>query len=243
MNNTTPSGFLLLNKPKNVSSFYCVNQIKRLVGKKVKVGHSGTLDTFATGLLIICVGRAATKQVPSLMGLDKTYVVRAKLGEITDTLDYTGTIVEQCDAAHVTQKALINAIKALGSSYEQVPPIYSALKHKGKPLYALARKEKLSEEELVAIAEAKKRRVQLYEVSLDTYSPPFFMFTARVSKGTYIRSLANDIAQKAGSIATCYELKRTAIGPLNLENAVSLDALTSLDVLQAHLLSWENVGI
>ncbi len=231
------TGFILLNKPKDVSSFFCVNHIKKLLPRKTKVGHTGTLDNFATGLLIICVGRGATKQVPSLMGLDKTYVVKAKLGELTDTLDCTGEVVETCDATGITREDLENAITALGTSYVQVPPIYSALKHQGKPLYELARKQKMSEENLAKIVELKKREVQLHELTLTDYADAYFSFIARVSKGTYVRSLANDIAAKAGSIATTYELERSAIGHLKLDQAISLDALQSQEDVEKHLLA------
>ena len=237
------TGFILLNKPKDVSSFSCVNHIKKLLPRKAKVGHTGTLDNFATGLLIICIGRQATKQVPSLMGLDKTYVVTAKLGELTDTLDCTGEIIETKSASSITKEGLENAIKALGRSYVQVPPIYSALKHQGRPLYELARKQKMTEEELGKIVELKKREVQLHELQLTDFSPPYFSFIARVSKGTYIRSLAHDIATKAGSIATTYELERSAIGHISLDQAITLDALTSQEDIEKHLLDVINPAL
>ena len=111
---TTPlTGFLLLDKPAGVSSFYCVNKIKHLLPRKTKVGHTGTLDEFATGLLIICIGREATKQATTLTGLDKTYFVKAKFGELTDTLDCTGTIIQSSPTTTFTKEQIKNAMTQL----------------------------------------------------------------------------------------------------------------------------------
>ena len=238
------TGYLLVDKPKDITSFQCIAKLKRIINQKMKIGHAGTLDPFATGLLIICLGREATKTMGTLLNLDKTYLVKAKLGELTDTLDYTGELLETRDASAVTRKDLELAIEKLGSEYEQIPPIYSALKHKGKPLHELARKNKLGQEELEKIVLAKKRTVKLFDLriieeDLPEAKLPFFSFLAHVSKGTYIRSLANDIAQKAGSIATTYELKRTKIGPLPLEKAIPLDKLTSMQAIEKNLLNYE----
>jgi len=233
------TGYLLVDKPKDITSFQCIAHLKRIINQKMKIGHAGTLDPFATGLLIICLGREATKTMGTLLDLDKTYLVKAKLGELTDTLDYTGELVEIRDASSITKKDLELAIEQLGSEYEQVPPIYSALKHKGKPLHELARKNKLDKAELEKIAQAKKRTVKLFDLRLLEETLPFFSFHAHVSKGTYIRSLANDIAQKAGNVATTYELKRTKIGPISLEKAVPLDKLTNMQAIESNLLSYE----
>ncbi len=238
------TGYLLVDKPKDITSFQCISHLKRIINQKMKIGHAGTLDPFATGLLIICLGREATKTMGTLLDLDKTYLVKAKLGELTDTLDYTGELLETRDANNITRKDLELAIKELGSEYEQVPPIYSALKHKGKPLHELARKNKLDKAELERIVQVKKRTVKLFDLRLLGDRPPeaklpFFTFHAHVSKGTYIRSLANDIAQKAGNIATTYELKRTKIGHIPLEKAIQLDKLTSMQAIENNLLSHE----
>ena len=239
MEQTDLTGFLFINKPIDISSFSCVRTIKQLLPKKTRVGHTGTLDNFATGLLIICIGRQATRLAGSLLNLDKQYAVRAKLGELSDTLDRTGTVLESGDASHITEQDLQAAITVLGSSYSQVPPIYSALKHEGAPLYELVRKGKATVEKLEEIVEKKRRIVQLHEISLISYKAPFFSFTAHVSKGTYIRSLANDIAEQCGTHATTYDLQRTAIGPIRLEEATPLDYIKSIEDVEKHLISLE----
>ena len=236
-NNLT--GFLAINKPKGISSYDCIRHIKRILKQKIKIGHTGTLDDFATGLLIICIGRQATKLVSSLMNLGKEYIVKAKLGELTDTLDYTGKMVEQINVPVLTKNDIEGAIKKLGKSYMQVPPIYSALKHKGSPLYKLARQNKLEEEKLQEIVQQKSRKVTIHEIELLDFSPPFFTIRAEVSKGTYIRSLANDIAQQLNLPATTYELERTKIGSFNLQNSIKLDDIKSVDDIDNNLISIE----
>lgn len=238
---STFSGFLLINKPKDISSFDCIRKLKKLLPKKTKIGHTGTLDNFATGLLIICIGRQATKFVRSFMNLNKEYLVKAKLGELTDTLDHTGTIVETIDNVNASRNDLLEAIKALGSTYVQIPPAYSALKHEGQPLYKLARHKKISQKELDTIVKHKAREVQLYEVELLDVELPFFSFRARVSKGTYVRSLANDIAQQCGLCATTYELTRTYIGDCSLEQAVDLDQINNFEDIENYLLSLDEI--
>lgn len=238
---TTPlEGFLFINKPKNISSFHAVYRIKKLLNQKIKIGHTGTLDPFATGLLIIAIGRNATKLIPSFMNLDKEYIFTAKLGELTSTLDYTGTILSQKNSL-LTNEQLEAAIKSLGTTYRQIPPIFSALKHQGQPLYKLALKKNIFPEKLQAIVEEKQKTVTIHTINLVDYTPPFFTINARVSKGTYIRSLANDIAQKVGSYATTYELTRTHIGPISLAKAITLDTLQTSDDISHHVVSIDTV--
>jgi len=240
------TGCLLINKPKNITSFQCVRQIKKIltsdktIPANIKIGHTGTLDPFATGLLIICIGRETTKSITSLLNLDKEYIVTAKLGLITDTLDYTGTIIETSNISNITKQDIKQAMQSLGASYLQIPPIYSALKYQGAPLYKLARQKKIDPEILEAITKKKSHKVELYSLDLLEYSPPYFTFKAHVSKGTYIRSLANDIAQKLDSYATIYELERTKIGTIPLAKAVALDTIKSVDDIKEHLITKEN---
>ena len=126
--------------------------------KNLKVGHAGTLDDFAEGLLIIAIGRESTRQINFLMDLDKEYVVRAKLGELTDSLDCTGNVVEVKDNLKVCLADIEKAISEFNKSYDQIPPVYSALKFKGQPLYRLARYDLLDKKSLSKIAEQKKIR-------------------------------------------------------------------------------------
>ena len=129
-------GFLFINKSKGISSFGCIKQIKKIIGKKIKIGHAGTLDPFATGLLIIGIGRGATKYLNFFTKSDKEYIATGKLGILTDTR----TIIQEDQVSTISEQDLLNAIKALGKEYQQTPPKFSALKYEGKPLYKLARK-------------------------------------------------------------------------------------------------------
>src|SRR5260221_13728979 len=200
-------GFLLINKPVGITSFSCVKYLKRILQQKIKIGHAGTLDPFATGLLIVALGREATRLISQIMVMEKTYVATGKCGELTDTLDYTGTVVTTCE--HIPSEQEIRAsLASFGSSYTQIPPLYSALKYKGERLYALARNSAIELQELQKIAESKRRTVQLYEVELLSYASSQFTIKARVSHGTYIRCLVHDIAVPAASSAPTYHLTR-----------------------------------
>ncbi|MFH1254565.1 MAG: tRNA pseudouridine(55) synthase TruB [bacterium] len=230
------SGLIKINKPVGITSYDCIRHIKRILNiKKVKIGHAGTLDPFASGLMLICIGREATKTIDQLMTQDKEYLVKAKLGELTDTLDLTGKVLEskilesKTINPSLTKQDIEKAIKELGSSYIQTPPIYSALKHQGKPLYELAREQKMETHELEEIVQKKSRLVEIYKIELLNVDLPFFTFRAHVSKGTYIRSLAEDIAQKLDLHATTYELERTKIGDYKLEDAVKLYDLKTVE--------------
>ena len=235
------SGFLLVNKPIGASSYACIGRIKFLLRqdlstpKKIKIGHAGTLDPFASGLLIIAIDREATRLLSQCMAMKKTYVATGKCGELTDTLDCTGTIIKTTDIIP-TEGDLREALKSFCSSYEQTPPIYSALKHEGSPLYALARKNKLDEEQLHAIAQAKSRTVQLYDKQFLSYNAPYFSIQVTVSQGTYIRTLINDIAIRAGSCATTYELTRTAIGPFTLDKTLDVFQINTIADLETYII-------
>src|SRR5579872_1909126 len=143
MDISVKSGFLLINKPCGISSYGCINHIKRIIKQKIKIGHAGTLDPFASGLLIVALGREATRQIDHFMTMEKTYVATGKCGELTDTLDLTGTVVSTT-AVIPTEEEIKTALASFGSSYEQIPPLYSALKYQGNPLYALVRHNRMS---------------------------------------------------------------------------------------------------
>ncbi len=223
------TGILVVNKPVGITSFDCIRHIKKIVGKKEKIGHAGTLDPFASGVMIIAIGRDATRQLTQLTAANKRYIVTARLGQLTDTMDKTGQTITDEQAPCLTSSDLENAAHALMPSYEQVPPMYSSLKHKGQPLHKLARQEKLSTEALEEIVQDKAREVHIFDFALESFEPPFFSFSTTVSKGTYIRSLANDIAQKCGTVATCYELQRTEVGQFSLSQACNLHDLQTID--------------
>lgn len=228
-------GFLLVNKPVGPTSFDCIRAIKESLSiKKLVIGHAGTLDPFAQGLLILALGKRATQQLAHLSTLSKSYAVIAKLGELRDTLDLTGTLIKEQPLPPLDEKQIREAIALLGSSYEQTPPIYSALKHNGRSLHQLARNELMSRAELELIAQKKIRTVHLHSVTLLSLNSPSFNFEAHVSKGTYIRSLANDIAQKLGLHATTYQLERLSVGPWTVSQASKLESLaTASAIIQA----------
>jgi len=236
-----PVGFLLIHKPLIITSFDCIRHIKKVLKMKTKIGHAGTLDDFAQGLLLIGIGREATRMITQLTNLDKAYEVKAKFGELTDSLDFNGKVLETQEVPPLTLKKIQEAVNALGKTYEQIPPVYSALKHEGRPLYKLARNNLLSEEKLTEIAQTKTRTVTIHGLELLDYQEPYVTFRAHVSKGTYIRSLADDIAQKLDLRATTLELSRTNIGQLSLKQAIKLDELKTRADVYEKLISIETL--
>jgi len=232
-----PIGFLLINKEKNVPSFRCIAQTRRVLGNnRLKVGFAGTLDPFANGLMIVGIGRPATRMLHTVTKWDKRYIARAKLGQMTDTLDRTGQIT-QLSTTPVTEQDLLAALESFGTQYTQIPPIYSALKHEGLPLYKQARQKGVSVETLRTVVAKKARTVQLYELKLCTFEPPFFTIEAHVSHGTYIRTLLNDIAEKAGSCATTCDLERVTVGKATLRDAIDLASIQTAPDITNRLLS------
>jgi tRNA pseudouridine55 synthase len=210
---------LLVDKPVGFSSFYVVKKIRwhlcQALGiKKLKVGHSGTLDPFAEGLLILCSGKA-TKQISQFLNSDKEYISTFKLGAKTDTYDSEGIITLGTDyVPSLTEiQNLIN--NSFTGEIMQTPPIFSAIKKDGKRAYESARAgEKI---------EMAQRKVTIYEYQIISYTYPHLEVRIKSSKGTYIRSLANDLGEALGCSAYCEKLKRTKIGDFLLVNALSLD--------------------
>ncbi len=233
------TGFLLINKSPHITSFDCIARIKKIVQQKIKIGHTGTLDPFATGLLIIAIERQATRKIRYVMTLDKEYIAKGKLGELRDTLDCTGSVIQTIQATEITEKILQQAIYSFNGSYKQVPPIYSALKYQGIPLYKLARNKQLSIENLQKIASLKTKIVNLHTITLLDFSFPYFTIKAYVSHGTYIRSLMHAIAYKAGNCATTYALTRTKIGPFSLDHAINIEDIKQLSNIQQHIIPIE----
>lgn len=223
--------FLLVNKPKFWTSFDVVNKIrsslKQNLGiKKLKVGHAGTLDPMATGLLIICTGKM-TKKLSNYQGLDKTYTGVITLGATTASYD------AECDPENVTslEELTEEEIEAAAISFVgtimQTPPIYSAIKVDGRPLYMHARAGRE--------VNVEPRPVTIHEFKITQVNLPEVQFEVRCSKGTYIRSLAHDFGQKLGVGGYLSELTRTAIGPYKLKEAKDLEAL--IDYIEAQSLN------
>lgn len=210
------AGFILnVNKPKGKTSFSVVSYVKRLSGIK-KVGHAGTLDPLATGVLLIVAGRA-TKQVENLMTLEKEYVGTVKFGIVTDTYDSNGRILSEEDAGYVTESAVRNKLKNFNGKIKQVPPSFSALKYKGKPLYKYARKGE--------IIKPEPREVMVHSIELESFSETGAIIRVVCSRGTYIRSIAHDLGQKLGCGAILSGLIRVRIGNFHVDDAVTWEDL------------------
>jgi tRNA pseudouridine55 synthase len=210
---------LLINKPLKWTSFQVVNKIRWLIKKqygikKIKVGHAGTLDPLAEGLLIVCTGKM-TKRIIEFQNLNKTYTGKFYLGASTPSFDLETEISEKKSIDHLNDDIIQQAATEFKGKILQTPPIYSAIKHKGKKLYEFARKG-----EAVTI---KSREVFIHEFIISKINLPEINFKISCSKGTYIRSLANDYGTKLNCGAYLKELKRTAIGDYKLENSISIE--------------------
>ncbi len=209
-----------LNKPRDITSQGAVTRVKRILRVK-KAGHTGTLDPMATGLLLVCINKA-TRLASYFSPLDKEYRAVMKLGESTDTQDAYGKIIEKADSINLDGGDVENTLKSFEGRISQTPPMFSALKHKGKPLYNYARKG-------IEIAREPKE-VYIYRVELLNVNLPFVRFNVLCSKGTYIRTLCDDMGKKLGVGAHLFELERTAIGPFSIKDSLSIEELNSIDL-------------
>jgi len=209
-------GLILVNKPIGISSFRVVSRVRGIIkaeiGQKIKVGHSGTLDPMATGLLIIAIG-AHTKKLPELIGQDKTYDVEMCLGKTSTTGDIEGELINICDK-ELPKTEILSALNKFTGKILQTPPIYSAIKVNGQRAYKLARAGK----EVIM----PPRQVEIYKNSLKSYKYPYVCFESQVSSGTYIRSLVEDIGKILGTGSYMSNLKRSAIGKYKLTDAIEL---------------------
>ena len=209
---------ILIDKPINWTSFDVVKYIRKSLQhkfkiKKIKVGHAGTLDPLATGLLIICIGKQ-TKNISKYQDLAKTYTGKFKLGESTPSFDAETDVNEKFEYDHIT----INNLKKLANEFIgnslQKPPIFSAIKKDGKRLYNYARENKE--------IEIDKREIQIYDFEILDFNSPYVEFKIDCSKGTYIRTIANDFGKRLNSGSYLYELRRTKIGEFSVLNAIDI---------------------
>jgi tRNA pseudouridine55 synthase len=211
------SGILLIDKPAGLSSFDVVRRVRQAL-KVRKAGHAGTLDPFATGLLLLCLGEA-TKLVPFLMPEPKTYWARVQLGEETDTQDPTGRVIARSEKLPEAQQVYEAAARFVGE-IEQTPPMYSALHHQGERLYKMARRG-----ETVVV---KPRKVTIYELQVEEVALPLVDLTVTCSPGTYIRTLAADLGRVLGCGGHLAALRRVAVGPFRVEQALTLEAIKEM---------------
>lgn len=204
-------GILLVDKEENITSYDVIRRIKKIALKGQKIGHAGTLDPFASGLLVILLGKG-TKLMNKFLSFDKEYIVKAEFGYETDTQDRDGKIIEKREIKKIFQKDIEEIIKKkfIGEIL-QTPPLFSAKKINGRKAYSLAREGK--------IFELKPKRINIYKFDVISYNWPFAEFKIKCSSGTYIRTLVRDLGRKIGTLATAVELRRTKIGEFNVESA------------------------
>jgi tRNA pseudouridine55 synthase len=220
---TDIAGFLLVDKPAGITSHDVVDQLRKLSGIR-KIGHAGTLDPFATGLLILAISRKATREISHFVKKEKEYIATFVLGATSDTLDKDGVLQLSEEQKSFTKDQIIDAIKPLTGMIEQIPPMYSALKIKGKKLYELAREGKTVERQPRPIT---IHTFELLDEPVETDGLTRFQVRIRCSSGTYIRVLAQDLATNLGTLGYVEELRRTEIAPYRIEEATRLEDLTS----------------
>ena len=231
------SGSLLINKEIGLTSRQEVNNVSRKLGEK-KAGHIGTLDPFADGLLIVLLG-SSTKISPFLEVMDKTYLATLKLGKKTNTGDLTGEVVETKEIPTLSKDKISTVLQGFLGKSSQIPPLFSALKVNGQEMYKYARKG-------IEI-ERKPREIEVFEINLVSSEKDEITFIAKVSKGTYIRTLGEDIAERLGTVGHLIRLTRTAIGPYSLKDAKKSSEVTEEDLLPiekmlSHIKTFEVEG-
>lgn len=222
------NGVLNIFKPKGMSSFDAVRVVKKVAGTG-KVGHTGTLDPEATGVLPICIGRA-TKIIDYIMDSEKVYEVTLKLGIRTTTYDLEGEVLEEIDPSHLTEEEILNSINSFKGEYYQIPPMYSALKQNGVRLYELARKG--------IEVERKGRLINIHNLEDIKINNPYISMKVTCSKGTYIRSLCYDIGEKLGVFATMMQLNRVKTSVFSQEKSININELTKENI-NDYILSME----
>jgi tRNA pseudouridine55 synthase len=207
------NGFLFLDKPEGITSFGVVRKARRLLGVK-KIGHCGTLDPLATGLLILCVGKA-TKLAQFIIGEKKSYTVDVMLGWKSTTYDRDGELTEVGSTDNVNRAKIEAALSLFSGTIKQRPPIFSALKHRGKALYKYARENK-------SVVPAE-REVHIYDIEITDFDLPRLSLRLTCSKGTYVRSLVHDLGESLGCGGYVDALRRTSIGEINIEQAITME--------------------
>ncbi len=212
------NGIINVYKEKGYTSHDVVAILRKIAGQK-KIGHTGTLDPDATGVLPVCLGRA-TKVCDLLTDHDKTYETVLLLGKTTDTQDISGEILKEHPTDHLNEAEVIKVIENFKGTYDQIPPMYSALKVNGKKLYELAREGKT--------VERKSRKVTIYQINIKKIQLPRVRMEVTCSKGTYIRTLCHDIGNRLGTGGCMEELTRTKVGRFELKDSLKLEELSDL---------------
>ena len=214
-------GVLIINKPKGYTSHDVVNVLRKKLNTK-KVGHTGTLDPNATGVLPILVG-AATKISKYLVEHEKTYIATIELGKKTDTGDAEGEVIQEVtNMKEINIEEIESVLKSFLGKQSQIPPMYSAIKVEGKKLYEYAREGKT--------VELQPREIEILDINLIAYNNNEIKFSVRCSKGTYIRSLCEDIAESLGTIGYMKELQRASVNQFNIQDSILLDDLDNINI-------------
>ncbi|NME36493.1 MULTISPECIES: tRNA pseudouridine(55) synthase TruB [Fusobacterium] len=211
-------GIININKPSGITSFDVIRKLRKILKIK-KIGHTGTLDPLASGVLVVCVGKA-TKLVQDIEKLEKEYIAEFQLGYSTDTYDSEGKIIDSVKNFSVSSEKLEECLKKFLGNIKQIPPMYSAIKINGEKLYDLARKGETIEREA--------RDITIYDLSLLKFNGKKAKIYCKVSKGTYIRSLIYDIGIDLKTFATMTSLERISVGSENIENSFTLEKIESL---------------
>ncbi len=237
------NGILNICKPAGITSFGVVSAVRRLIGEK-RVGHAGTLDPMAEGVLPICFGKA-TRVIEYLQEDNKLYRAEIVLGTSTDSYDAAGKITMQADYSSVSRRQLEKSLEGFRGDIQQTPPMFSAVKHNGQRLYSLAR-------EGVSV-ERKSRPAHIYRLDLVSFKPPLVVLDIECSRGTYIRSLAHDLGEALGCGAHVSALARLAYGPFIIEDAVSPSLLETavkdndwqkyVYAIDSVLQSWQKITV
>jgi tRNA pseudouridine55 synthase len=228
-----PDGILLIDKPQEWTSHDAVAKIRNFFQLN-KVGHGGTLDPNATGLIAILIGRG-TKLSAKVMGSDKTYEGEILFGVETDSQDTDGEVIAEKDPSGITEEQLRDEMRAAVGDQMQMPPMVSAIKKDGVPLYKLARKGQEIERE--------PRFIHVYKFALNSFEPPRATFEVKCTKGTYVRTIAHDLGQRLGCGACLSQLRRTQSGNFDISNAWKLDDILTWDrqELASHLIPMDQV--
>ena len=208
------NGFLLLDKPRDLTSMDAVRRVKKLTGLRRRVGHGGTLDPLAQGILAICLGQA-TRLMEYLINETKEYRMEIRLGVATDTYDAEGSVTAEKDPSYVTREQVEVALESFRGILQQIPPMHSALKKEGRRLYELARQG--------VEVERKPREVEVSRLTLEDVNLPYITLEADCGRGVYMRSLAHDLGQALGCGAHVFTLVRLSIGPFHVSKGISLE--------------------
>lgn len=224
------NGVVVIDKPKGVTSHDVVGMMRKRFGTR-RVGHTGTLDPMATGVLPICIGNA-TRAADMLIESDKEYIAEFMLGKTTDTLDIEGQVLAKCDV-NVTEAQVVDTILRFVGEILQIPPMYSAIKKDGKKLYELAREGKEIEREA--------RKVTIYSIDILKIELPIVEICVKCSKGTYIRTLCDDIGKALGTGAVMTALRRTMTAGFDLSNAYTIEEIDALEDKSGVLLATDKL--